>query len=161
LTRGSIVTQTRQATPIPNGFDRNPLPAGKLDECDGLRLKYPRADHRRQAMSSSYNCHGLTFASRRTEIHDPQAVRMILREDDYKQISRPDLLVGDTVIYVEQGDVSHSGIVVGVPQLDAQILDPLAGVKVLSKWGEGQEVIHEVRDCPYPADAHEFWRVHK
>src|SRR5215475_3392448 len=146
LSRGSIVTETRLRTPIPNGFDRSPLSAGKLAECDKWRRAHPRADHRRGAMSSHYNCHGLTFASRRTEINDPQVVRTILEEDDYRKISRADLLIGDTVIYVERGDVSHSGIVVSVPPLDTQIVDALAGVRVLSKWGEGQEVIHDVRD---------------
>lgn len=159
--RGSLQTQTRLGTDIPNGFDRNPLPAGKLAECAKWQNAYPRADHRRGAMSSSYNCHGMTFASRRTDISDPNTVRLILREDDYMRVNRPDLMVGDTIIYVERGDVSHSGVVVSVPPHDPQIIDPLARVKILSKWGEGQEVIHDVRDCPYPADQHEFWRVHK
>jgi hypothetical protein len=84
-----------------------------------------------------------------------------LAEDDYIQIQPANLMIGDTIIYVERGDVSHSGIVVAVPPHDPQMIDLFARVKVLSKWGEGQEVIHDVRDCPYPADQIEFWRVHK
>lgn len=160
-TRGSLHTETRFGTLIPNAFDRSPLHHGKLLECQKWRNQYPRADHRRNAESSSYNCHGLTFANRRTGIDDPAAIRMILREDDYVKVDRNDLLIGDTIVYIEAGDISHSGVVVAVPIPTPGIIDPLSGVRILSKWGEGQEVIHEVRDCPYPNTIHEFWRVCK
>jgi hypothetical protein len=78
---------------------------------------------------------------------------MILNEDDYIKIDRKDLMIGDTVIYVDvDGDITHSGIVVDVPAF---------GAKVLSKWGECHEVIHDIGDCPYVNTTKEFYRVSK
>src|SRR3954451_5713924 len=56
--RGSLKTETRLGTEIPNTFDRSPLTAGKMAECEKWRQIHSNADHRRRAMSSSYNCHG-------------------------------------------------------------------------------------------------------
>jgi hypothetical protein len=151
--RGSLNTETRLMKPIKNYFDRSELTDGKKAECANWEKKHPSADHRRGAASSSYNCHGLTFGSRRTGIDDPAAVREILQHDDYVKIDRKDLLPGDTVIYIDnEGDITHSGIVIEVPPL---------GAKILSKWGECQEVIHLIGDCPYPETTKEFYRVCK
>jgi hypothetical protein len=80
-------------------------------------------------------------------------VRAILQEDDYMRVDRKDLMVGDTVIYVDgDGDITHSGVVVDVPTF---------GAKILSKWGECQEVIHDIGDCPYLNTSKEFYRVCK
>jgi hypothetical protein len=119
--RGSLKTETRHGNAIANYFDRGPLIPGKAAECDSWRAKHPNADHRRGVASASYNCHGLTFASRRTGIDDSQVVRAILQEDDYMRVDRKDLMVGDTVIYVDSdGDITHSGVVVDVPTFGAK-----------------------------------------
>jgi hypothetical protein len=47
---------------------------------------------------------------------------------------------GDVVIYVQDGSIEHSGIVVWVDG---------AGPWILSKWGECHEPIHRLYDCPY------------
>lgn len=151
--KGSLKTETRLGTQIENNFDRGPLMAGKLIECASYRTRYPAADHTRGVASASYNCHGLTFASRRTGIADAGVVRAILQEDDYIKVDRSNLKVGDTVIYIDaDGDITHSGIVVEVPDF---------GAKVLSKWGECHEVIHAMGDCPYNDTTKEFYRVCK
>ena len=38
--------------------------------------------------SPTYNCHGLTFTSRRTKITDPEAIANIIADDRYDQIDR-------------------------------------------------------------------------
>lgn len=151
--RGSLNTETRLGKQIENYFDRSELTDGKKGECRKWEQKHPAANHRRGAASSSYNCHGLTFASRRTGIDDPETVRQVLQHDDYTKIDRKDLLPGDTVIYVDSdGDITHSAVVLEVHEI---------GAKVLSKWGECQEVIHAIGDCPYPDTTKEFYRVCK
>jgi hypothetical protein len=150
---GSLGTETRFGNQIDNYFDRSAPLAGTLLQCQSYKAKYPNEDHRRGVASTSYNCHGMTFGNRRTGISDPQVIRLILNEDDYVKIDRADLLIGDTVIYVDdQGDIVHSGVVVEVPQI---------GARVLSKWGDCHEVIHQIGNCPYPNTVKEFYRVSK
>lgn len=92
--------------------------------------------------SSIYNCHGLTFGSRRSAIWNPEEVRKILKEDDYKIINdMNDIRAGDIIIYSNNmGDIGHSGLVIGKKQ----------GLPlILSKWGYGGEVVHPFNQCPY------------
>jgi hypothetical protein len=94
-----------------------------------------------------YNCNGLTFASRRTQIWDPREIVRILREDGYEECSPAEVLPGDTVIYYgAQNDPIHSGIVVGTTA------PPLATPMVCSKWANLSEVIHPLNNCPYMDD---------
>lgn len=60
----------------------------------------------------SYNCHGLTFASRRTGIFRDTEVKKIL-DDDYMEIkSAKDVWIGDIIVYVDIKGYTHSGIVI-------------------------------------------------
>jgi hypothetical protein len=72
-------------------------------------------------------------------------VAKILKDDEYEPIELKD------VIYTQNGDVEHSGIVVssggGFPPM------------VLSKWGRAHEVVHRVRDCPYDAMEVSYHRI--
>jgi hypothetical protein len=43
-----------------------------------------------------YNCHGLTFASRRTRIYD---VQQVLAEDAYEHIPLNEVEPGDVIVY--------------------------------------------------------------
>jgi len=91
----------------------------------------------RTEMSPMYNCHGMTFASRRTRVFDPLAVQRILADDEWIEIELKDVLPGDVVIYFdEEGDANHSGIVVGT--------EPL----ICSKWGSAGEFIHPLDQVP-------------
>jgi hypothetical protein len=112
----NIVVQTRRGTPIDNNqsFD-----VTRYDEVVDLDL---RARHRgatfRTGISPIYNCHGLTFGSRRTRIWQAQSVLTILTEDEYADVTIHQVLAGDIIIYTaENGDVEHSGVVVEVKAL--------------------------------------------
>ena len=104
--------------------------------------KYPLAV-RRTEMSALYNCHGLTFASRRTRVENTRDVHRILNDDSWIEVPEgPDVLAGDLVVYYsEDGDANHSGIVV-------QCCPPLYVPVVCSKWGSSGEFVHSVRYYP-------------
>ena len=162
LNQGSLNLETRLKYSIPNYYSKNNCSAGQMLEAESYKKKFPRAIHRHGSASLHYNCHGLTFASRRTEISNSEALRKILVDDDYLQISRDTVLAGDIVLYVENdGDICHSGIVIHVPPSDAALINKLAGIVVLSKWGAAHEVIHEISECPYLNTQKEFHRVVK
>jgi hypothetical protein len=98
----------------------------------------------RRGPSNIYNCHGLTFASRRTGIESDEAIKMILEDDDFRRIDAKASLPGDIVLYRDSsGDVQHSGILLQSGEDDS--FNP----KVLSKLGKWEEVIHHLKDCEY------------
>ena len=152
----AIAVETRQNSSIENDHDLSPPSLGEQMQAEALKRKYPGALHRPTAVGATYNCHGLTFASRRTQIWKSAEVRKILAEDGYVRIARQqDVLPGDIVIYVDEtGDIEHSGIVL---YRDNSGLLPI--VKVLSKWGSAHEVIHGHLECPYSLRSIEFYRV--
>ncbi len=113
--------------------------------------------HRPTPVCYTYNCHGLTFAGRRTQITSSAEIRKILDDDDYERIGFERVLAGDVVIYVSvNGDIEHSGVIVST---DPNIVG--GGIKVLSKWGKAHEVVHFLRSCPYDDMQMEFYRVMK
>jgi hypothetical protein len=122
-------------------------------ESNRVRGQYlPGTLHRDTEPSISYNCHGLTFGSRRTWISD---VSLVLEDDEYtriKEMSR--VQPGDIVIWRDpkSGDISHSGVVV-----------EYAGItpRVLGKWGNLHEAVHFVNEGPYTRLVFEFWRLKK
>jgi hypothetical protein len=135
---------------------RLPTPGDELMARD-FRAKYPGCNHRPTRVSLQYNCHGLTFAARRTAITDGESIQAILDDDGYVSVVEDGVEAGDIVVYSEDGDYSHSGIVTKI--------DPVGNAKViwvLSKWGKAHEVIHRVHDCPYaghPGTEIRFWRI--
>ena len=146
---------TRQQNQIDNTHDTDAPTPGEVLEAQGLRGKFLGAIHRPTAASYTYNCHGLTFASRRTQIDDPAEVRKILTQDAYQKVDRSAILPGDIVVYIgPDGDIEHSGVVMDV---DKSMLIPIP--KVLSKWGVAHEVVHRLTDCPYASTNVEFYRV--
>lgn len=95
----------------------------------------------RTNMSAVYNCHGLTFASRRTRIVDDAAINRILSDDKWTEIDILKVLPGDIVLYFsDEGDPNHSGLIVEA--------DPLGVHRICSKWGSAGEYIHFLNDCP-------------
>lgn len=102
-----------------------------------------------------YNCHGLTFASRRTGIWDAESVTKILKMDGYEKIQPSDVLPGDVLLYVSaEGDIEHSAVVVIKPTRESLNI-PI----VFSKWGIGPEFIHPANNCPYAFNNHEYYRI--
>jgi hypothetical protein len=108
----------------------------------------------RTAASGRYNCHGLTFGSRRTCIDDATSIVRILVDDGYKLVDIASVMPGDVVLYYDpDGTVSHSGIVALIPD------GPLKFPQVVSKWGvAGAEYLHWVHKSPYGVD-YKFYRV--
>lgn len=123
---------------IENLTDRNIPYAGMLLHCESLKRKYSRCLHRPVGPTAKYNCHGLTFASRRTAI-EGSFVERILNQDEYTEVQLVNVMAGDIVLYRNGADIEHSGIVIKGPP----------NFLILSKWGAGHEAIHGVDDCPY------------
>lgn len=149
LMRSQLALHTRCENQVSNEIDRSPLRAGDALAVEDYKRKYSSSRHRPVAPSRKYNCHGLTFASRRTWIWAPEEIAKILRDDEYEQVALEDVLPGDVVVYFTNGDAEHSGVVVGL-----QIV-PI----ILSKWGAAHEVIHRVNECPYNASQISYFRV--
>ncbi|MBN1422401.1 MAG: hypothetical protein JXP34_26735 [Planctomycetes bacterium] len=155
MRRSSILTQTRMGWDIPNtqSFD-----SGLTDQCqlEDQKLKYKKAEFR-TGLIPIFNCHGLTFAARRTAISDTSAVRRILKEDCYTRISPDQVQPGDIILYTSStdGDLEHSGVVIALP--DERPLVP----KILSKWGFGAEVLHWANDCPYDFSQAAYYRIRR
>lgn len=113
----------------------------ELNWAKKLEKEFPNAI-KRSDVSSLYNCHGLTFASRRTRIYDPKEIQKIIVDDNYIEIPQNQAVAGDIVLYLsENGDANHSGVVIESHPNDLN-------TKVFSKWGNGAEFIHGVHDCP-------------
>jgi len=110
----SIIVQTRKGSDIKNEQVETAFSFGGLMELEDLKRDFPNATIRGQK-GSLYNCHGLTFASKRTGIYELADLQMILKEDDYHEIHFNETLPGDIVLYFsEDGDVEHSGVLVDV-----------------------------------------------
>jgi len=108
-----------------------------------------------------YNCHGLTFGSRRTSVYSSPL--FILNEDGFQEVAERNAQVGDIVVYFDsQGLESHTGIVIGEEYLS---FDGESSTKrgklplIWSKWGKGFEVVHLLGNCPYDASTAKFFRL--
>lgn len=135
-----IRLETSKRTGIENNQDRQ-LSHLDVNWARDLPKKFRNAKQRTGG-SAAYNCHGLTFAARRTNIISWSELQKILSDDRYVEIPLNEVLPGDVVIYLHEGDANHSGIV----------LDYEPGRTVLqvvcSKWGCAGEFIHGLRDSP-------------
>jgi len=97
--------------------------------------------------SPEYNCHGMSFASRRTNIDKSNDIRIILNDDCYEKIDEKQTMIGDIVLYVSEGDgdIMHSGTIVFAEHKSGD----LSHIKVISKWGKYREAIHPVNETDY------------
>jgi hypothetical protein len=157
--RHSIIVQTKKGTDIDNE---------QLKEISSFELKQLRNfdDYRKYCyfrgdVSPLYNCHGMTFANRRTGIFEFDAIEQILKDDDYEEIASKDTLPGDIAIYWENNDVQHSGIVVGTTGPFVGSSEPLIlhTPWICSKWGKGPEVVHAYNNCPYNVQDIKYYRM--
>lgn len=109
----------------------------------------------RSGPTAKYNCHGMTFASRRTGIYETSEIQKILYDDQYREVKPEDAMPGDVIIYFgDDGDAEHSGIVLSSP-LDSQLRIP----QVLSKWGKFSEFIHWANQSPYNFASVKYFRI--
>jgi hypothetical protein len=151
--RQSIALQTRQKWDIPNSQS---FEVSFRDEVDlrEFKRRYPHTLFRTGAIPI-YNCHGLTFAARRSCISETTAIQRIVSDDHYELVSQKEVQPGDIILYVsaDDGDIEHSGIVIEPPN------DPLFQPRVWSKWGFGAEVIHYAGQCPYDFSQPRYYRI--
>jgi hypothetical protein len=108
--------------------------------------------------SPLYNCHGLTFAARRTQVDGSnETIRFILEEDGYVPLTKGEKpRPSDVVVYYDdRGEVLHSGIIVSISESLGLSTVP----RVWSKWGKCHEVIHALSDCPYDSNNVLFYRM--
>lgn len=109
--------------------------------------RYPRADLRRLP-TGIYNCHGMTFAARRTQIPDPEVVPAILEDDGYARVSPGSVREGDVAVYYDGREVAHTGVVLQV-EADERLLGHGRAARVMSKWGSAGEYVHYAHESPY------------
>jgi hypothetical protein len=117
------------------------------------RFKPPFVIFLGASASPVYNCHGLTFGSRRTAVKaSNELINRILVEDGFEQVPQAKARQGDVVIYIDdEGEIQHSGIVV-------EVLQP--GVtRVWSKWGRGLEAVHHFGTMPYDNVVTKYYRM--
>ena len=147
--RSELDLQTRCENQVENEIDRRPTRPGDDLLSEDYKRDYPDADHRPTAPTRKYNCHGLTFASRRTWIWKASEIAKVLADDEYKPIDVHNVLPGDIVVYDQNGDAEHSGVVIkrGFPPI------------VLSKWGPAHEVVHRANYCPYDSMRILYYRI--
>lgn len=147
----SIRVQTRQGTDVPN-YRVHEYTAFEQNTFQDYERGFQTVIWRTEAIPS-YNCHGLTFASRRTSIQETASILLILREDGYSEVGRNEVLPGDIVLYYATGgDIEHSGIVVEVAETPRMF-------RVVSKWGKYKEALHWESECPYSATNMRYFRV--
>jgi len=149
LPYSEIKLDTRCENQVENEIDRRAVRAGDEGLSHDYRVAYPKGKHRPTAPTRKYNCHGLTFGSRRTWISKASEIVKVLKDDDYQPVTLDELMPGDVVVYFQNGDAEHSGIVVETGFV------PI----VLSKWGPAHEVIHLVNDCPYDSMEIKYYRI--
>lgn len=147
----AIRLETSKRSGIENHQDSE-ISSFQLNWSRDLPKQYPLAKIRTNS-SPLYNCHGLTFASRRTRIEKSYYINLILKDDHYEEITLKAVQPGDIVIYYSnEGDPNHSGIVV-------EFGGPLVVPIICSKWGNAGEFIHALADCPnIYGPVHKFYK---
>jgi hypothetical protein len=146
-----LALQTRKGGTIDNCMNPSEVYAGVQLQINDLKLAYHEATHRDVGPSFRYNCHGLTFAARRTGIDKPAQIQRILNDDGYRRLDLSEIpSAGDIAIYREDGDIVHSGIVVAIKNRVPW---------VLGKWGDCHEVIHAALYCPYHKAIVSYYRM--
>ena len=144
-------------TPIPNRSDPDPEARVVALARQKLRTWLTRGDvHELRGPSGRFNCHGLVFASRRTNVgtlEDPEFdsnIDDLLHSDGYTLQSAPQ--AGDVAVYRWNGNVEHTGFVAYV--------DPALGtVFVWSAWNSLGEFLHPEKASPFHFCTVEYWRL--
>lgn len=108
--------------------------------------------------SGRYNCHGLVFGSRRTNIPPPgqdsaDLLNQILQEDQYSLIPEDNVREGDVAVWRRAQDIDHTGIVAYVQR------EAPRTIFVWSMWGNLGEFFHRIGLTPYNDCTVEYWRL--
>lgn len=142
----SIALQTSIGRNIPNEIAAEPGPQRRAAYAR-LRGRHPRWVARK-APVGRYNCFGHVFASRRTQILEPEAVLQVLEDDGYTRLVSTRPMPGDLAIYFLEDEPFHAGRIVSVQELAAGSEVWLS--TVLSKWSaDTGEDLHAEGDHPF------------
>jgi len=152
--KASLRLFTKKGSHIRNVQRREQLPERLQAVKTEMERIFPEALLR--TVTGTYNCMGMVFASRRTWVEtDSDVLNLILEDDGYRKVEDvKTLFVGDIVVYrSEDGEPQHVGIVIEkTPQISSGNFE----IKVLSKWGNDGECIHELNyipsQCGIPTD---------
>jgi len=149
----TIRLQTRKGTDI-NNYQLHNIDITQYEvQMAKLSQQYLGIILRPNTITGMYNCHGMTFASRRTGINTISM--QLITEDDFIQIADNEVLPGDVVLYINDlGEIEHTGFITSVDLPNRSKFTTM----VLSKWGDGSEVIHAIFNCPYAKDNIQFVR---
>jgi hypothetical protein len=152
----TICMQTSRKHCIPNGQNRI-VHQQAIDQEERQRALFGNGEFQGNS-TCIYNCHGLTFASKRTGVFADEAIRLIL-DDEYVEINRANVIVGDVVLYYypdRPGEYAHSAIVVEKSDI---IGSGLFGIRVLSKTRFHREIVHYAGQHSYPGTEIKFYRI--
>ena len=162
-----LIFHTRLGNPIGNTRGRNLNPTELFQAAEQLKVLCARRglDFNRLILRRGptyrYNCHGLTFLSRRANLLEDDEIQRVLDDDGYSEVTPAELLAGDVALYWHRGKIAHSGIIlrprVGYPGLPPP-MDSQESPLVLSKWGRQGEFIHWEPWCPYDHERVSYWR---
>lgn len=146
--------ETAQTNHIPN-LQATEIYPYEMADFPAIEQRWGQPIARRSGPTARYNCHGLTFASRRTGVFESPVIQMILDDDGYQEVAPQDVLAGDVILYFgEDADVEHSGIIISPPARQ------LFGIPVvISKWGKYAELVHWANRCPYSFARVRYYRV--
>jgi hypothetical protein len=150
----TIRIDTRTGTAIPNVQDPV-LPPDKLDVAAAVRDKYVRGSTLLlNGPSGFYNCAGLVFASRRSQIIEMSLIWSILEQDAYRKVENErEVAIGDVAVYSQDTRCEHVGLVVASPEL------PLGVPRILSKFGWAIEAVHFAHEGPYADFSRQYFRI--
>ena len=161
LGRKHLALDTRDMSPLDN-YQTHTMELWEMAQVEKLFSQFRNQNVEfLQGPCPIYNCHGLTFASRRSTVdEETPAFERILKEDGYEPVPPGgNARVGDIVVYCnERLEFFHSGIVVSIIKAEGGLKDM---PRVWSKWGKGHEALHPLHSCPYPQDAVRYYRLKK
>ena len=148
-----LALETSKGEAIPN-HRSNEISYFESNSHKGLE-QYTGETTFRSAATPTYNCHGMTFASRRTCIYKSPVIYNILSDDEYVTIKKENVLEGDVIVYFSKdGDAEHSGIVIERPKESTYGM-----AKIISKWGKAGEMIHYANVGPYDCSNIIYYRM--
>lgn len=137
---GDCFVYARSGKPIPCEI----VPSDSLDlmRIHGQELmNWRRGLTLRSISNYPYNCVGMIFASRRAWV-EIDHIYDLLTGDGYRQIPVNDVMIGDVVVYKNQGFASHVALIVDIDRSMAN------SIRVISKWGKNPEFIHFQENVP-------------
>jgi len=148
----SIKLQTRKGSDIENSQFFEIAPHEK-EQFKKLEALFPLVKIRNNP-TAIYNCHGMTFASKRTGINESDSLKQILKDDNYIEIQEKDILPNDIILFLDKDDnIHHSGIIM---YIDEKSHIPF----ICSKWGSYSEIVHSVYNSLYDTKFIKYYRVY-